>query len=234
MRKRPRPARWPARRVRRWAAALASAAPLLASAAVAQSPHAGSSPDVFGSVALRISHTALDARWSHVADAPPPSDPRWRRAVRAARALPDHARLSLANSWLNHAIAFQSDTENYGVSDYWASARESLARGRGDCEDYAIAKMQLLREAGIPASDLYLVIARDLLRRADHALLLVRLDDGFWVLDSGTDEVLPAEAVADYRPLVTFSVGREWIHGFRRTPKLVLASASQLSPSVGR
>src|SRR5262249_35817863 len=60
----------------------------------------GSSPDVFGSVALRISHTALDARWSHVADAPPPSDARWRQAVSTARALPDHARLSLANSWL--------------------------------------------------------------------------------------------------------------------------------------
>jgi altronate dehydratase len=62
----------------------------------------------------------------------------------------------------------------------------------------------------------------------------VRLDDGFWVLDSGGDEVLPATVVADYRPLVTFSAGREWIHGFKRAPQLVLASASQLSPGIGR
>jgi predicted transglutaminase-like cysteine proteinase len=194
----------------------------------------GRSPDVFGAVALPVSHTAMDSRWAHVAHAAAPTDARWRRMAATAAALPEHRRLSLVNTWINDAITFESDLQNYGVSDYWASARESLARGRGDCEDYAIAKLQLLRAAGVPADALYLVVARDLVRRADHALLLVRLDDGFWVLDSATDDVLPAEAVADYRPIVTFSAGREWMHGYRRLPRLELASAAPPSPAVGR
>jgi predicted transglutaminase-like cysteine proteinase len=194
-----------------------------------------STPNVFGTVALRVSHTAMDARWTHAIHAAAPAENRWREAVGAASALPDHARLALANAWVNHAVTFESDIANYGVTDYWASARETIGRGRGDCEDFAIAKMEFLREAGVPARDLYLVIARDLVRRADHALLIVRLDDGYWVLDSGADEVLPAQAVADYRPLVTYSgAGQEWIHGYRRAPKIVLASAARLTPSYGR
>jgi predicted transglutaminase-like cysteine proteinase len=196
---------------------------------------ATTAPNVFGSVALKVSHTATGARWSRAAAGVAPTQANWKNAVAEASTLSDHARLALANTWLNKTIAFQSDATNYGMRDYWASARETVARGRGDCEDYAIAKMEFLRQAGIPQSSLYLVIARDLVRRADHALLLVRLDDGFWVLDSSTDEILPAAAVADYRPLVTYSAGREWIHGYRTAPRMVLASASsRLSPAFGR
>lgn len=197
-------------------------------------PRPGADPSIFGSVALRVGRTALDARWLRAAYAAPPADSRWREAVRAASALPGPARLQLANTWVNHRIAFESDIENYGVSDYWASARESLARGRGDCEDYAIAKLELLRAAGVPAADLYLVVAKDLVRRVDHAVLVVRMSDGYWVLDNGTDEVLPADGVQDYRPVVTFSAGKTWLHGFRRTPDLMLASATRLAPASAR
>ena len=38
-----------------------------------------------------------------------------------------------------------------------------MRRGRGDCEDYAIAKLQMLRAAGFEDRDLYLVIAKDLI-----------------------------------------------------------------------
>jgi predicted transglutaminase-like cysteine proteinase len=217
-----------------WSFAPAHVEPAIVRGPLAFQSPPGPDPSLFGSVALRIGHTALDGRWTRVAYAPPPTDARWREVVRAASALPEHARLQLANTWINHQIAFESDLANYGVRDYWASARESLARGRGDCEDYAIAKMELLRAAGVPQSDLYLVVAKDLVRRADHAILAVRTSDGFFVLDNGTDEVLPADAVQDYRPVVTFSAGREWLHGFRRTPDLMLASASRLAPASAR
>jgi predicted transglutaminase-like cysteine proteinase len=214
---------------------LAPIAPLAAPAAPARPfVHTGPDPSVFGSVAMRVSQTAFDGRWRRAVSAPQPVDARWREAVRAISLLPPRERVQAANAWVNHAVAFESDDLNYGVSDYWASARETMARGRGDCEDYAIAKMELLREAGVPSGDLYLLIARDLVRRADHALLLVRLDDGYWVLDSGTDRMLPAEQVADYRPIVTFSSAGEWMHGFHRTPGVTLASLVRVTPAFGR
>jgi predicted transglutaminase-like cysteine proteinase len=113
----------------------------------------------------------------------------------------------------------------YGMRDHWATAAESLRRGQGDCEDYAIAKMEILRAAGVPARDLNLVIVRDLVRRQDHAVLAVRTDDGFVILDSSTDRVMFAADVRDYRPIMTFNSQGAWIHGYAQPePKIELAS----------
>lgn len=203
--------------------------------AVLSAPLSSTEPDLFGSTALQIRHSALDARWIHAVHARAPTDPRWAEMVKAASRLPEHERLARVNAWINHAITFESDQQNYGVSDYWASARETMARGRGDCEDYAIAKMELLRASGVPASELYLVIAKDLVRRADHALLVVRLSDGYWLLDSSADQVLPASESADYHPVVTFSAaGGEWMHGYRQQPAFMVASAETLAPASAR
>jgi len=46
------------------------------------------------------------------------------------------------------------DSEQYGVKEYWASPIESLMSGKGDCEDYAILKYDLLLRLGIPESRL--------------------------------------------------------------------------------
>jgi predicted transglutaminase-like cysteine proteinase len=211
--------------------------PLLQPAVLRSSPRTaapGPNPDVFGSVALAVPGSALDARWRSVANSAPPASARWIQAVHAMAALPERERLTRVNSWVNGAIKFEDDARLYGERDHWASARESLARGRGDCEDYAIAKMQMLRAAGVPAANLYLVIARDLVRRADHAVLAVRMDDGFWILDSGGDQVTAAADVRDYRPVVTYSAGHTWVHGFQRAPDVMLASNEGLAPASAR
>src|SRR6185295_16204938 len=95
------------------------------------------------------------------------------------------------------------------------AANETLNRGRGDCEDYAIAKLQMLRRAGIADKDLYLVVVKDLVRRADHAILVVRAAGHMYVLDNGTDELLDSESVSDYRPVLTFAAGATFTHGYR-------------------
>ena len=87
--------------------------------------------------------------------------------------------------------------------------------------------MQLLHEAGIAERDMYLVIAKDLVRRSDHAILVVRAGERMLMLDNGSDELLDSESVADYRPVLTFAAGKAWTHGYRRsaTPAVTLASA---------
>ncbi len=179
-------------------------------------------PNLFGTKAIRVSSTRLDAQW--------------RRVNRTAYSAPSglsrvayvdrDEQIRQVNAWVNHAIAFSDDVRTYGERDHWATAEESLRRGQGDCEDYAIAKMEILRAAGVPASDLNLMIVRDLVRRQDHAILAVRTDSGFVILDSGTDRVLRAENVRDYRPIMTFNSQGAWIHGYAEPePKIELASA---------
>ncbi|HVL30388.1 MAG TPA: transglutaminase-like cysteine peptidase [Sphingomicrobium sp.] len=187
-------------------------------------------PDVFNSVALPIDRTSLDRRWRKVANAPASAG-----STAFASALSGRSpieRLEAVNRYVNQRVRFVDDIRQYGVADHWTSAADTLRRGRGDCEDYAIAKLQLLRRAGFADKDLYLVILHDSLRRADHAVLVARADDRLLVLDNGTDRLIDSHDMPDYRPIVSFSGNRAWIHGYRReAPPMVLAS-NQVAPAT--
>jgi predicted transglutaminase-like cysteine proteinase len=190
-------------------------------------------PDVFGSTALSVAHTPLDAKWQRVqsALAVPASA---QRALSVASAADDRAaRVEAVNSWVNRQITFTDDNRAYGAPDRWATASETLSRGRGDCEDYAIAKMQMLRALGFAAEDLYLTVVKDLVRRADHAVLLVRVDDRMLVLDNNTDVVLESQQVADYRPVFTYAASGSWVHGYQRPMQFADLSTSG-SPRAAR
>ena len=190
-------------------------------------------PDVFGSVALAVNRTPLDHRWRKVARAGIGGAPALYAASLAGRG--ELERIDAVNRYVNQRIRFVDDSRQYGRSDLWTAASDTLKRGRGDCEDYAIAKLQMLRKAGFSNRDLYLVIVKDLVRRADHAVLVVRAAGHMLVLDNGTDRVADADAVQDYRPLLTFSANGTWAHGYRRSsPPMTLAAASMgpLAPSA--
>ena len=188
-------------------------------------------PDIFGSVALLVGRTPEDAKWRRVAEYVPPAGAGpWSTLIARVRRQSIEDQLASVNAWVNHAISYAPDLANYGVADYWGTARESLTRGRGDCKDYAIAKMELLRALGVPSDDLYLVLVKDLVRRQDHAVLAVRVNQRFVVLDSGFDGVMDSEDARDYRPILTYSAGRTWVHGFRRSPDVMVASAMTSTP----
>jgi len=190
-------------------------------------------PDVFGSVALRVGRTPLDKRWNKVSGARVSGAPA--AYAMALRGDGELARVEAVNSYVNRHVRFVDDARQYGREDFWSAASETLRRGRGDCEDYAIAKLQMLRAAGFADRDLYLVIAKDLVRRSDHALLVVRADGRLLVLDNGTDRILDAEDASDYRPVLTYSATAAWTHGYRRMmPPMSIAAASvvPLTPSA--
>ena len=188
-------------------------------------------PDVFNSVALPIARTSLDRRWRKVANGPVGATPAAYASELADRSPIE--RLEAVNRYVNARVAFVEDSRQYGVSDRWTAAADTLRRGRGDCEDYAIAKLQLLRRAGFADKDLYLVILRDALRRADHAVLVVRAEGRLLVLDNGTDRLVDSYEMPDYRPIFTFSGNRVWTHGYRReVPPMVMAANEASAPAV--
>ena len=125
--------------------------------------------------------------------------------------------LSLINRWVNKAITYTQDNQNYRERDYWATAEQTLTRRRGDCEDYAIAKMQMLRTAGISPDRMKLVLLRDLVAKNDHAVLLVTTDDGPVILDNSTDRLYDGGAGlhAYAKPVFSFSAAQSWVHGYR-------------------
>lgn len=181
-------------------------------------------PDIFNSIAMPIAHSPLDGRWQRVASAAVHG--RAASYAAALRTRDELGRLEAVNSFVNARVAFTNDIRQFGVADRWSNANETLARGRGDCEDYALAKLAMLRRAGIADRDLYFVVLKDVARRADHAVLVVRSGGRFLVLDNGTDRLVDSAALRDYRPVLTFTQGQRFTHGYRRamTVPVVLAS----------
>ena len=109
--------------------------------------------------------------------------------------------LGRINRAVNLSIRPMSDWAQYGVEDYWATPLETLGSGAGDCEDYAIAKYVALRESGIIADDLRLVIVRDIKGETNHAVLAVRYDENWLILDNRTLVMVNAEEALHYYPL---------------------------------
>lgn len=128
--------------------------------------------------------------------------------VEAARAHEGRARIGHINRAVNLAIRPVSDLRRFGVSDEWAPPLETLQAGAGDCEDYAILKLQALREAGFATADLKLVIVRDPSTHTDHAVVAARLPSQWVVLDNRGFALVDLDRVR-YRILVQLSVETE-------------------------
>jgi len=104
--------------------------------------------------------------------------------VDEGRARTGRARVGVINRAINLAIVPTSDWSQWGVADHWSSPLETFTTGRGDCEDYAIAKYVALRAVGLTEDEVKLVVVRDTAVAQNHAVVAVRLDDGWVVLDN--------------------------------------------------
>jgi predicted transglutaminase-like cysteine proteinase len=104
--------------------------------------------------------------------------------VAQGRAQTGRARIGIINRAVNLAIEPMSDMAQWGVPDRWSDPLETFTTGRGDCEDYAIAKYVALTAAGIPAPDVKLVIVRNTGLDEDHAVVAVRSEGDWIILDN--------------------------------------------------
>ena len=90
----------------------------------------------------------------------------WHRTIVESGSATEKEKLAGINTLFNREIEFDDDILVWNQSDYWATLLETIGRGQGDCEDFAIAKYYSLRHAGIPTSKLRLVYVKATLTRA--------------------------------------------------------------------
>ncbi len=151
--------------------------------------------------------------------------------VDSGRQREGRARLGDINRAINLAIRPMSDLAQYGEIDVWASPLATLSRGAGDCEDYAIAKFMALRQAGIPADDLRIVIMRDTIHGEDHAVAAARLDGHWLMLDNRRMALVEDVHVRNYRPLFVFD--QSAIMRYSDTPLLARGPDRDPTPAIG-
>jgi predicted transglutaminase-like cysteine proteinase len=150
--------------------------------------------------------------------------------VDAARAREGRARLGEINRAINLAIRPMSDQAQYGELDVWSSPLVTLARGAGDCEDYAIAKFVALRRAGVSPDDVRIVIMRDALRGEDHAVAAARLDGHWLMLDNRRMAMVEDADIRNYRPL--FVIDQYGVMQYADPPLLANLPDHNAAPAV--
>lgn len=109
-------------------------------------------------------------------------------------------------------VPYREDREIWGKSDYWATPKETAAKGVADCEDYAIAKYALLKAAGVPENMLRVAIVRDQQKNIPHAILVAYDQNGPEVLDNQSSMVRQASAITWYAPLYSINAQAWWRH----------------------
>jgi predicted transglutaminase-like cysteine proteinase len=133
------------------------------------------------------------------------------------RVLDELTRLQRVNEFYNRQVLFSDDDSVWGVNDHWASPLESLARGAGDCEDYAIAKYFTLLAAGVPGARLRLVYVRALVGGpggvlTPHMVLAYHAtpDAEPLILDNLITDLRPASRRPDLQPVFSFNAEGLW------------------------
>jgi predicted transglutaminase-like cysteine proteinase len=185
------------------------------------------SADLFDAVALPFSNLRMLKRWDAIASSaetiicPPRAqgcrgrDGVFSKALEQAAGQDFSAMLGTVNAAVNHLIAYDTDRKLYGRLDYWADPAETLSRGAGDCEDFAILKMAALERLGVPSQSMSLVVLRDRSRNVFHAVLAVATSAGNFILDIMDDRVRTDDEIRHYQPLYSLSAHRGWIYGTR-------------------
>lgn len=137
--------------------------------------------------------------------------------LRDLPALDEAARLLRVNEFYNRRVVARDDREVWGLVDHWASPLETLDKGEGDCEDYAVAKYFTLVASGIPVQRLRLVYVQAQQGGPQgptiaHMVLAYYATPGAepLILDSLITELRPASRRPDLRPVFSFNGEGLW------------------------
>jgi predicted transglutaminase-like cysteine proteinase len=105
--------------------------------------------------------------------------------------------IEMINRAVNAAMTYRTDIDQYGEMDKWVSFPESW---EGDCEDYAVTKLETLRQSGWPILSLARVTMLYVKGGGGHAVLEVLLPSGeIAVLDNNHDALMTrAELIDNY------------------------------------
>lgn len=143
----------------------------------------------------------------------------WRSMLQAVHNGNERERVFRVNDFFNQHIAFDDDYSLWGQRDYWATPLETIAQGRGDCEDFSIAKYFSLLELGVPSNKLRLVYVRATQEmpgggsiRQAHMILAYypRANSDPLVLDNLNKRILPASQRPDLVPVFSFNSSGLW------------------------
>jgi len=145
----------------------------------------------------------------------------WNQMLQGETRQPEREQLTAVNRFFNQQLSFRDDTRIWRQTDYWATPIESLVKGAGDCEDYALAKYFSLRNLGVPSEKLRITYVKALTRNQAHMVLTYYATPSAdpLVLDNLISDIRPASNRKDLLPVYAFNAEglyMPWADGGKR------------------
>ena len=139
----------------------------------------------------------------------------WQRLLASHQQGSELERLQAVNQFFNQQLRYVEDVDLWREVDYWATPIQSLIKGAGDCEDYAIAKYFSLRRMGIASEKLRITYVKALRQNRAHMVLTYYSNPQAQplVLDSLMDAIKPASQRSDLLPVYAFNGEGLWLTG---------------------
>ena len=133
----------------------------------------------------------------------------WFQLVATAQSLGEEEKIKRVNDFFNQSLQFESDITVWQQSDYWATPIEFMGMGRGDCEDFAIAKYYSLRLTGVPVSKMRLIYVKANRGNGAEAHMVMAYYStptaDPLILDNLESEMRPASKRTDLTPVFSFN-----------------------------
>lgn len=136
-------------------------------------------------------------------------------------------KLNQINRLVNNSLFYLDEDFSASGTDEWQTFRQSVRRGSGDCEDFAIVKRALLKKSGIKEETMFITVLKDNRQNRYHAVLTVVVEGQYFVLDVQNDMVWTDFMYPNYQPLYSLSASKSWIHG-----KQLVKQSADAAPSV--
>ncbi len=142
----------------------------------------------------------------------------WREQMNALRRAGEEDQVRKVNEFVNRRVLFEDDMTIWGQKDYWATPLESLGRGAGDCEDFAIAKYISLRILGIDNDKLRMTYVKARIGGPRSTVSEAHMVLGYYptpdaeplILDNLIGDIRPASARSDLTPVFGFNSEGIW------------------------
>ncbi|MEQ7920476.1 cysteine protease LapG [Xanthomonas sp. WHRI 1810A] len=146
----------------------------------------------------------------------------WQNLLATQKQASELDKLTVVNQFFNKQMRYAEDIDLWHEVDYWATPIQSLIKGAGDCEDYAIAKYFSLRRMGVPSEKLLITYVKALrLNRAHMVLTYYPSPNAIpLVLDSLIDVIKPANERPDLLPVYAFNGEGLWLPGAQGNKKV--------------
>ncbi|WP_404338813.1 transglutaminase-like cysteine peptidase [Pseudoalteromonas mariniglutinosa] len=142
----------------------------------------------------------------------------WQAMLAHASKQTEQQQLLIVNDFFARNLRYQTDMQLWQQEDYWATPLETLGKGLGDCEDYAIAKYISLRALGVSDDKLRLIYVKAQVGGPASRQTQAHMVLGYFaqpnaqplILDSLITKVLPAVKRTDLSPVFSFNSHGLW------------------------